>query len=303
MSLRSPAPPRDVAQMIVTRRRGLSRVREWSFEALLLMATLFGIAMLFVLIGTVLQQGLPWLDSTTLLNQPSSNPNIAGVWSPLVGSLWIVGLTAVFAFPLGVGAAIYLTEYAADSLFIRFVRVNVANLAAVPSIVYGILGLAIFVRFFALGRSLLAGALTMAVLVLPIVIIAGQEALRAVPFEWREGPLALGATKWQATSRVVLPAALPGILTGTILALSRAIGETAPLIVAGAVTFVTFAPNSLDSQYTVLPLQVFDWAARPQAEFRNGLAGAAIIILLVVLLTMNAGAILLRNYLQSQKES
>lgn len=302
MSVHAPAPAPDIHEVLVTRRRGRAEVREWSFEALLLVATLFGISMLFVLIGTVLQQGLPWLDAGTLLNQPSSNPNVAGVWSPLVGSLWIVGLTAVFAFPLGVGAAIYLTEYAADRPFVRFVRVNVANLAAVPSIVYGILGLAIFVRFFALGRSLLAGGLTMAVLVLPIVVIASQEALRAVPFELREGPLGLGATRWQTTSRVVLPTALPGILTGTILALSRAIGETAPLIIAGAVTFVTFTPTSLGSQYTVLPLQIFDWAARPQAEFRSGLAGAAIVVLLAVLLTMNAGAILLRNRLQRQKE-
>ncbi|MBW3576210.1 MAG: phosphate ABC transporter permease PstA [Actinobacteria bacterium] len=281
------------------RRRGV-QLKDGAFEALLIVATLVGIATLFVLIAAVLQQGLPWLDTATVFNQPSADPDRAGVWGPLVGSLWIMGITAGVAFPVGVGAAIYLTEYAPDTRFWRLVRVNVANLAAVPSIVYGILGLAFFVRLAALGRSVAAGGLTMAILVLPIVIIASREAMLAVPSELRHGALGLGATRWRTTSRVVLPAAMPGILTGTILSLSRAIGETAPLILAGAVAYVTSTPTSLSSSFTVLPLQVFDWASRPQPAFRSGLAGAAIVILLTVLLTMNAGAILLRNRLQDR---
>lgn len=292
----------SVAATITARPRG-ARLRERAFEALLVLATLFGVATLVVLVTTVVVQGLPWLEPSTVLNQPSANPTIAGVWSPLIGSLWIMGITAVFAFPLGVGAAIYLTEYAPDTRLFRLVRVNIANLAAVPSIVYGILGLGIFVRFLGLGRTVLAGGLTMAVLVLPIVIIASREALTAVPADLRHAALGLGATRWQTTYRVVLPSAMPGILTGTILSLSRAIGETAPLILAGAVTFVTSTPTSLSDAFTVLPLQIFEWARRPQPAFKSGLAGAAIIVLLAVLLTMNAGAILLRNRLQRTKES
>ncbi len=291
----------SVSAVITARPRG-AVLRERAFEALLILATLFGVTTLFVLIAIVLEQGLPWLEPSTVLNQPSADPAIAGVWGPLIGSLWIMGLTALFAFPLGVGAAIYLTEYAPDTRLFRLLRVNVANLAAVPSIVYGILGLAIFVRLLGLGRSVLAGGLTMAILVLPIVIVASREALTAVPAELRHAALGLGATRWQATYRVVLPSALPGVLTGTILSLSRAIGETAPLILAGAVTFVTATPTSLADAFTVLPLQIFDWARRPQPEFKNGLAGAAIIVLLAVLLTMNAGAILLRNRLQKTEE-
>ena len=292
-----------VADLGLTRPSRAARVREGAFEALLVVVTLFGIVTLFLLVGAVLRNGLPWLDTRTLLNQPSSSPYRAGVWAPFVGSLWIMAITAVLAFPLGVGAAIYLTEYAGESRVMRAVRVNVANLAAVPSIVYGILGLAVFVRSFGLGCNLLAGGLIMSLLVLPIVVIASQEAIIAVSQDLRQGALGLGATKWQTTSRVVLPSALPGILTGTILALSRAIGETAPLILAGAVTYVTFTPTSLGDAFTVLPLQIFDWAARPQAAFKSGLAGAAIIILLALLLTMNAGAILLRNRLQRTRES
>ena len=290
------------ADVGLARRSRGAQLRERAFEVVLIVTTLFGIVTLFLLVGAVMRNGLPWLDTRTLLNQPSSDPQRAGVWAPFIGSLWIMAITAVLAFPLGVGAAIYLTEYAGDSRLLRLVRVNVANLAAVPSIVYGILGLAVFVRFFGLGRNLLAGGLTMSLLVLPIVVIASQEAIVAVSQDLRQGALGLGATRWQTTARVVLPSALPGILTGTILALSRAIGETAPLILAGAVTYVTFTPTSLGDAFTVLPLQIFDWAARPQAAFKNGLAGAAIIILLVLLLTMNAGAILLRNRLQKTRE-
>jgi phosphate transport system permease protein len=208
-------------------------------------------------------------------------------------------LTAAISFPLGVGAAIYLEEYAPRSWITRLLQTNISNLAGVPSIVYGILGLAIFVRSFGLGRSVLAGAATLALLVLPVVIIAAQEALKAVPRSLREASYGVGATKWQTIRYQVLPVALPGILTGTILSLSRAIGETAPLIMIGALTFIAFSPTSPMDPFTVLPIQIFNWAAKPQAEFHE-LAAAAIIVLLVVLLVMNAGAIVLRNKFQKR---
>ena len=200
---------------------------------------------------------------------------------------------------VAVVAGVYLKEYARQGLLTRTIRVAVNNLAGVPSIVYGILGLAVFVRAMALGRSVIAGALTLTLLILPIIIIAAQEAIRAVPGSYRLGAYALGATRWQVTRHHVLPAAMPGILTGTILALSRAIGETAPLIIIGAVSFLNFAPEGLTSQFTVLPIQIFGWISRPQAEF-HVLAAGGIIVLLAVLLGMNAAAIILRNRYQSK---
>jgi phosphate transport system permease protein len=213
-----------------------------------------------------------------------------------------MGLVALIAFPLGVAAAVYLEEYAARSWVQSVIQTNIANLAGVPSIVYGILGLAVFVRWmFALtgGRSVLSGALTISLLVLPVIIIAGQEAIRAVPGSIREASYGLGATRWQTVRHHVLPNALPGIMTGTILALSRAIGETAPLIMMGALTFIAFVPEGPRDAFTVLPIQIFNWASRPQDEFRN-LAAAAIIVLLVLLLSMNALAIWLRNKYQKE---
>jgi phosphate transport system permease protein len=211
----------------------------------------------------------------------------------------MMGLTALFSFPTGVGAAIYLEEYAPKNWFTRILQTNIANLAGVPSIVYGILGLAIFVRYFALGRSVIAGALTLALLILPVIIIASQEAVKAVPTSLREASYGVGATKWQTIRHHVLPVALPGILTGTILSLSRAIGETAPLIMIGALTFIAFPPRSPMDPFTVLPIQIFNWTAKPQAEFHE-LAAAAIIVLLVLLLVMNATAIFLRNRYQKR---
>jgi phosphate transport system permease protein len=206
-----------------------------------------------------------------------------------------LGITFLVAVPLGVGAAIFLQEYSGANRFTQFVQVNIANLAGVPSIVYGILGLALFVRAMQLERSVLAGGLTLGLLVLPIVIIAAQEALRAVPSSLRDGSYALGATRWQTIRRQVLPVAMPGILTGVILALSRAIGETAPLIMMGALTYVAFAPSSLKDGFTALPIQIFNWTSRPQEEFQ-AIAASGIIVLLAVLLTMNAFAIALRHH-------
>ena len=228
---------------------------------------------------------------------PSRKPERAGIKSSLLGTLWLMGLTAVFSFPIGVAAAIYLNEYARRSWITAVIQTNIANLAGVPSIIYGLLGLELFVRAMQLERSILAGALTMTLLVLPIIIVASQEALRAVPDSIREGSYALGATKVETIWHHVLPLALPGILTGTILALSRAIGETAPLITIGALTFVAFTPDSLQSPFTALPIQIFNWISRPQSAFHQR-AAAAIIVLLVLLLAMNAAAIFLRNKYQ-----
>jgi phosphate transport system permease protein len=258
------------------------------------LATFLAVVVLAVLLTTLLLDGWGWLSWDLLTTMPSRRPEQAGLESALWGSIWVISLTAVIAFPIGVGAAIYLEEYATDSWWARFLQVNIANLAGVPSVVYGLLGLAVFVELMNLGRSLIAGALTLALLILPILIVAGREAIRAVPLSIRQAAYALGATKWQVSRSHVLPAALPGILTGTILAISRAIGETAPLLVAGAAGFVLFKPDSITDNYTVLPIQIYNWTVRPQTEFKD-LAAAGIIVLLILLLTMNALAIFLRQ--------
>jgi len=238
-----------------------------------------------------------WLSASFLSNTMSSDPLQAGIRTAFLGTLWVVVVTVVVAFPLGVGAALYLEEYAGGSWINRIIETNIRNLAGVPSIIYGLLGLAIFVRVlgsFTGGRSILSASLTMALLILPIIIINAQEAIRAVPWSIREASYGMGATRWQTIWNQVIPAAMPGILTGTILAMSRAIGETAPLIVIGAATFITFDPTGLQSNFTVLPIQIYDWAKRPQQEFHN-LAASTIIVLLIVLLSLNATAIVLRQ--------
>lgn len=255
--------------------------------------TLFAVGVLGLLIYQVGADGLPWLDWKFLNNFPSRFPERAGVKSALYGTLWVVSLTALIALPTGVLAAIYLEDYAPKSRLTRIIDINIANLAGVPSIVYGILGLAIFVRFLGLERSVLAGALTMSLLILPVIIISSKEAIRAVPSSIRLAAFAVGATQWQVVRFHVLPAAIPGILTGVILALSRAIGETAPLIMIGALTYVAFVPEGPMDEFTALPIQIFNWTSRPQAEFHE-LAAAGIIVLLAVLLTMNALAVLIR---------
>ena len=269
-----------------------------AFKALLVFSLAVGIVTLGALVVQVVAKGSPRLNLDLLANFPSSSPELAGAQSAIFGTLWLMGLTALISIPLGVGAAIYLEEYAdTERWYNRMIEVNIQNLAAVPSIVYGILGLAFIARGIGLGRVVLAGAITLSLLVLPTVIIAAREAIRAVPSSIREGSLALGATQWQTTRRQVLPAAIPGIATGSILALSRAIGETAPLVLLGALTFVTFNPSGPDSAFTALPIQIFGWIVRPQEEFKV-LAAAAIVVLLVMLLAMNAGAIWLRNRYQ-----
>lgn len=255
-------------------------------------------------------QFISWLSSDFVARPQSSEALTAGIRTAILGSLWTILFTLLVAFPLGVGAAIYLEEYATDNRLNRLIRTNINNLAGVPSIVYGILGLAIFVRTLepltsgalfgyadpttANGRTILAAGLTLGLLVLPIIIINAQEAIRAVPQSLRKASYALGATKWQTVWSHVLPNAMPGILTGTILAISRAIGETAPLVVVGASTAISFDPSSPFSKFTTLPIQIYQWTSRPQDEFRS-LAAASILVLLIILLSLNASAILLRN--------
>ncbi len=281
-----------------TRREARRRLGT-AFKWLCFAAVCFGLLGLAVLLVDVAATGVGLLSWDFLTSYPSRMPSRAGIRSAVLGTLWMMALVAAFSFPLGVGAAIYLEEYAPRNWFTRLLQTNIANLAGVPSIVYGILGLAVFVRFFTLGRSVVSGALTLALLILPVVIISAQEAIRAVPSSLRNGAYGLGATRWQVIRHQVLPVAMPGILTGTILSLSRAIGETAPLIMIGALTFIAFDPRSVLDPFTVLPIQIFNWTARPQAEFHD-LAAAAIIVLLFVLLLMNAAAIFLRNKYQKQ---
>ncbi len=275
------------------------KMRGRVFEVVSIAATLVAILVLLVLLTDVFRRGVGALNWEFLTSFPSRIPERAGIKSALVGTLWLMGLTAAFSFPIGVGAAIYLHEYASRSWLTTIIQTNISNLAGVPSIIYGLLGLELFVRAMQLERSVIAGALTMTLLVLPIIIVASQEALRAVPDSIREGSYALGATKIETIWHHVLPLAVPGMLTGTILALSRAIGETAPLITIGALTFVAFLPDSLRSPFTALPIQIFNWISRPQAAFHER-AAAAIIVLLVLLLAMNAGAIFLRNKYQKR---
>ncbi|MDP6347432.1 MAG: phosphate ABC transporter permease PstA [Dehalococcoidia bacterium] len=283
------------------RNLGKRRRKGQMSHAIFLAATLVGIVALSLLLGDVARKGIGWLDWQFLTSLPSRFPERSGISSALWGSIWLIGLTALFSLTIGVGTAIYLEEYARRGWLTRAIQTNISNLAGVPSIVYGILGLAAFVRAMSLGRSVMAGALTMTLLILPIIIVASQEAIRAVPRPLRDASFALGATRWQTVRRVVLPAAAPGILTGIILALARALGEAAPLIMIGALMFVPFVPTSPLDQFSVLPIQIFNWTARPQPEFRL-IAAAAIIVLLVVLLTMNAAAVLLRNKYQKRAE-
>ncbi len=238
--------------------------------------------------------GYLFLDHAYLSSFASRFPERAGVYAALVGTLYMMAITAAVAFPLGVGAAIYLEEYARQNWFARFIQLNIANLAGVPSIVYGLLGLQLFVRAMELQRSVIAGALTMALLVMPIIVVSAQEALRAVPPSMREGAYALGATRWQVVRHAVLPYAMGGMLTGNILAMSRAIGETAPLIMIGALTFIAFLPAQPTDPFTVLPIQIFNWVSRPQEGFQT-IAAAGILLLLLILLLMNSVAIVLRQ--------
>jgi len=278
------------------RRRTMGTV----FMMLCAIATLVGVVALIVLLVDLALDGVPRLSWSFLNSFASRFPERAGVKAALLGSVWILALTALIAFPVSVAAAIYLEEYASQNWITRLIRLNIANLAGVPSIVYGILGLALFVRTLGFDRSILSGALTLSLLIMPVIIMASQEAIRAVPSSIREAAYGLGATRWQVVRSQVLPMAMPGVLTGTILALSRAVGETAPLIMVGAVGFIAFSPTGVLDDFTVLPLQIYNWISRPQEEFHQ-LAAAGILVLLAVLLTMNAAAIVLRNRYQSRR--
>jgi len=272
------------------------------FVGLCFLATVFGVIALGLLIYDIVEEAWGWIDLAFLTQPPSPLPDHylpggrhqAGIYSVLIGSLMVIALTAVFTVFLGIGAAIYLEEYAPDNSLTRFIEANISNLAGVPSVVYGLLGLALFVRAGGLGPSLLAGSLTLTLLILPIVIVSTQEAIRAVPDSQRRAAYGVGATQWEVTRDVVLPAAVPGIMTGTILALARAIGETAPLILIGAATSIFAPPGSLGDPFGALPLQIFDWARRPEPEFQH-IAAAGSVVLVAVMLLMNLAAILIRR--------
>lgn len=287
------------ARRIVRRGPRPERLKERGFQVLLWCCLAFGILFLVILVALMVVKGAPRLNLDLLRRMPSSLPSRAGIQSALFGTIWVIGLTALFAIPVGVGAAVYLEEYAdRRRWYNRFIELNIQNLAAVPSIVWGILGLGLIARgWLGLGFTVATAGLTLGLLVLPMVIIASREAIRAVPNSIRLGALALGATKWQTVRRQVLPAAVPGMATASILALSRAIGEAAPLLLLGAATFVAFNPTGLDSSFTVLSVQIYNFIRQPQEGFQV-LAAASIVTLLVVLVAMNSVAIWIRGRYQ-----
>jgi len=264
------------------------------FKGLFFLATFFGIVVLAILVIRIVSQGASYLDWDFLSNYASRRPEDAGIKAAIYGTVWIMAIVAPVSLILGVGTAIYLEEYAPDNKFTHFIELNISNLSGVPSIVFGLLGLTVFVRLLEMGRSVLAGGLTMSLMILPVIVVSSQEAIRAIPREQYEASYAMGATKWQTIRTVVLPAAIPGILTGSILALSRAVGETAPLLMIGAMTFIAYVPESILSGFTAMPIQIFNWAGRPQEEFQ-AVAAAGSIVLMLMLVIMNSLAIYIRN--------
>ncbi|HET9487041.1 MAG TPA: phosphate ABC transporter permease PstA [Chryseosolibacter sp.] len=276
-----------------------NRIIDQTFKYVGIAATLFGMIVLAIFLGDILIQGITRIDWDFLTNLPSRRAERAGILTAWTGTAWILGLTAIIAIPLGVCAGIYLQEYGTRNRLANIIELNIANLAGVPSIIYGLLGLQIFVRVFQFGGSLLAGAFTLALLILPIIIVATREALKAVPNSLREASYGMGATKWQTIRYQILPAASGGVLTGIILALSRAVGETAPLIVIGALAYVPFVADNPMDEFTVLPIQIFNWVSRPQEAFLVN-AAAAIIILLAITFLMNGIAVYLRNRWQKK---
>ena len=294
------APQNDLFEAQLPKRYFFDKI----FATLSWVAVSFSILVVIILLTDVILDGLPRLDWALISQFPSRRASEAGLKSALIGTIWLMSITAIITFPLGVGAGIYLEEFSTDNLFTKIIDININNLAAVPSIIYGLLGLQLFVRVLEPitgGRSVLAGSMTLSLLILPIVIVSTRESLKAVPDSLRQAGLALGATKWQVVREQIFPLALPGILTGTILALSRAIGETAPLITIGALTFIAFLSpfglEGLQTPFTAMPIQVFNWVSRPQAEFHTA-AAAGIIVLMCMLLMMNGTAIYLRNRFQ-----
>ena len=264
-------------------------------------ALMIAIVGLAILLFQIISQGTEMLSWTFVSSYPSRFPEKAGILSALVGSIWLMGLTGIFAVPLGIGTAVYLEEYAPKNKFTQFLEINISNLAGVPSIVYGLLGLAVFVGAMNMGRTLIAGALTMALLVMPIVILASREAIKQVPNSHREAAYALGATRWEVVRSVVLPSAIPGIMTGAILSMSRAVGEAAPVLAVSALVYLTFVPTDPFDRFTVMPIQIYNWVSRPQDGFRE-LAASGIILLLVLLLSMNSIAIYIRSKYQNKSE-
>jgi len=279
----------------VTARKRIGSIWQWVFFG----ATSLAIVLLGMLLWSIIEPAWGWVSWHLITDMPSRKPEIAGMNSGIWGSIWIVIGSAIFSFIVGVGTAVYLEEYAPKNRITRFVQTNISNLAGVPSIVYGLLGLVFFVQWLNLGRSISAGALTMGLLILPVVVISSQEAIKAVPLGLRQASYGLGATKWQTVRHHVLPTAMPGILTGMILSMSRAIGETAPLLVVGASSLVLSRPDGPLSSFTAMPVQIYNWSARPQKEFEH-LAAAAIVVLLIVLISMNAFAIYLRQRLSKR---
>jgi phosphate transport system permease protein len=279
--------------------RSRERLLERAFHALCWVSVFVPLAILAVLIGDVALDALGRIDLDFLTGYPSRKAENAGILPALVGSTYLIAMTAAIALPVGVGAAVYLEEYGHRNRLASLIEINIANLAGVPSVIYGLLGLGLFVRTLGFGRSLWAGAATMALLVMPVVIMASREALRTVPLAIREGCYALGATRWQTIRQVVIPTALPGVLTGAILSVSRAIGETAPLIVVGALSYVTFLPEGPNSPFTALPIQIFNWVSRPQKAFLEN-AAAGILVLLGTMLVLNSVAVVVRNRMQKR---
>lgn len=283
----------------VAKKLSVRRLKNNIWKNVFLLALLLALAALVILGYRMISQGTAYLNWDFLQNFSSRFPEKAGVHAALIGSIAMLAIVAPVSLFLGVGAALYLEEYAKKNKFTRFIQMNISNLAGVPSIVFGLLGLTIFVRMLGMGKSILAAGLTMSLLILPVVIVAAQEAIRAVPDHLREASFGMGATKWQTIYKIVLPSAIPGILTGSILALSRAIGETAPLVVIGIPVIVQFLPSGILSEFTALPMLIFDWAKRPQEEFQY-VAAAGILVLMILLIFMNSIAVWIRNKFQKR---
>jgi phosphate transport system permease protein len=265
----------------------------------LITAVTIVLGVLTTLLIKIIMDAWGWLDWQFITSYPSRKPELSGIKAALLGSLWVIGFTALISIPIGIGTAIYLEEFAEDNRFNRFIKLNIANLAGVPSIIYGILGLALFVELMKMGRVILAGSLTMSLLILPIIIITSQEAIKTVPKDLVNASLALGSTKWQSVIKVILPISVPGMVSGIILSTSRAIGESAPMIAISALVYLTFVPNGPMDRFTVLPIQIYNWISQPQDDFRS-IAAAGILVLMIVLLSMNSIAIWIRIKFQKR---
>ena len=276
-----------------------NRLKDQAFKIWGIACTLLGLVLLAIFIGNILVDGILRIDWAFIVNLPSRHAEESGIFTALMGSIWVLLLTTAIALPIGIAAAIYLEEYSKKNKLSTILEVNISNLAGVPSIIYGLLGLEVFVRILEMGASVLAGSCTLALLILPIVIVSTREAIKAVPKSIRDASFAMGASKWQTVYHQLLPASFGGILTGIILALSRAVGETAPLIVIGALAYVPFAPSSPMDEFSVLPIQIFNWITRPQHGFVEN-AAAAIIILLLITFVMNGIAVYFRNKWQKK---